>query len=189
MESSKEIASKHLGKNAINYITLLVLIGVVSSMFLDSSVLPAVIGLVATSSMALIGILQHIVGAKDKEDKPEITIIKELITEISKDKTEPMMVDVENGKVTVSKGKDIITNKIKEHGHTMHKEGSGHNNAKAKETKKVNPQKSKAMKKDKPSLPASSMLQAPAAAGKVVKKAAKKAVAKAIMKKAAKKKY
>jgi hypothetical protein len=45
------------------------------------------------------------------------------------------------------------------------------------------------MKKDKPSLPASSMLQAPASAGKVVKKAAKKAVVKAVMKKAAKKKY
>jgi hypothetical protein len=190
MESAKEIASKHLGKNAINYITLLVLIGVVSSMFLESSVLPAVIGLVATSSMALIGILQHIVGAKEKEDKPEITIIKELITEVSKDKTEPMKVDVENGKVTVSKGKDIITNKTKEHGHTMHKEGSGHNNAKAKKAKEIisNPQKSKAMKKAKPNLPASSMLQAPVAAGKVVKKAAKKAVAKAIMKKAAKKK-
>jgi len=188
MESAKEIASKHLGKNAINYITLLVLIGVVSSMFLESSVLPAVIGLVATSSMALIGILQHIVGAKEKEDKPEVTIIKELITEVSKDKTEPMKVDVENGRVTVSKGKDVITNKTKEHGHTMHKEGSGHHDAKAKENKKVNPLKSKAMKKAKPNLPASSMLKAPVAAGKVVKKAAAKKVAKAIMKKAAKKK-
>jgi hypothetical protein len=43
------------------------------------------------------------------------------------------------------------------------------------------------MKKDKPNLPASSMLKAPVAAGKVVKKAAAKKVAKAIMKKAAKK--
>lgn len=189
MESAKEIASKHLGKNAINYITLLVLIGVVSSMFLESSVLPAVIGLVATSSMALIGILQHIVGAKEKEDKPEITIIKELITEVSKDKTEPMKVDVENGRVTVSKGKDIITNKIKENA-KLHSKGEGSNNAKAKKEKEIisNPQKSKAMKKAKPNLPASAMLKAPAAAGKVVKKAAKKAVVKAVMKKAAKKK-
>jgi hypothetical protein len=160
MESAKEIASKHLGKNAINYITLLVLIGVVSSMFLESSVLPAVIGLVATSSMALIGILQHIVGAKEKEDKPEVTIIKDLINEVAKDKSEAMKVDVEDGKVIVTKGKDIITNQ----------------------------QKSKAMKKAKPNLPASSMLKAPVAAGKVVKKAAAKKVAKAIMKKAAKKK-
>lgn len=160
MESAKEIASKHLGKNAINYITLLVLIGVVSSMFLESSVLPAVIGLVATSSMALIGILQHIVGAKEKEDKPEVTIIKDLINEVAKDKSEAMKVDVEDGKVIVTKGKDIITNQ----------------------------QKSKAMKKAKPNLPASAMLKAPVAAGKVVKKAAAKKVAKAIMKKAAKKK-
>ncbi len=160
MESAKEIASKHLGKNAINYITLLVLIGVVSSMFLESSVLPAVIGLVATSSMALIGILQHIVGAKEKEDKPEVTIIKDLINEVAKDKSEAMKVDVEDGRVIVTKGKDIITNQ----------------------------QKSKAMKKAKPNLPASSMLKAPVAAGKVVKKAAAKKVAKAIMKKAAKKK-
>jgi hypothetical protein len=45
------------------------------------------------------------------------------------------------------------------------------------------------MKKDKPNLPASSMLQPPASSGKgMVKKAAVKKVAKAIMKKAAKKK-
>jgi hypothetical protein len=190
MESAKEIASKHLGKNAINYITLLVLIGVVSSMFLESSVLPAVIGLVATSSMALIGILQHIVGAKEKEDKPEITIIKELITEVSKDKTEPMTVDVEDGRVTVSKGKDVITNKLKKNGQTLHTSGEGHDNAKAKKTKKIisNPQKSKTMKKAKPNLPASSMLKSPAAVGPAVKKAVAKKVVKAVMKKAAKKK-
>ena len=32
--TAKEIASKHLGKHAINYITILVIIGVVSSQFL-----------------------------------------------------------------------------------------------------------------------------------------------------------
>ena len=190
MESAREIASKHLGKNAINYITLLVLIGVVSSMFLESSVLPAVIGLVATSSMALIGILQHIVGAKEKEDKPEINIIKELITEVSKDKTESMKVDVSDGKVTVTKGKDIITNKIKEDD-SLHKEGKGSDNAKTKKAQKIitNPTKTKAMKKAKPNLPASSMLQAPVSSGKgMVKKAVAKKVAKALVKKAAKKK-
>lgn len=187
MESAREIASKHLGKNAINYITLLVLIGVASSMFLESAVLPAVIGLVATSSMALIGILQHIVGAKEKEDKPEITIIKELITEVSKDKNEPMTVDVADGKVTVTKGRDTITNKIKKDGQALHTSSKRSNNAQAKKVI-PNTQKQKAMKKDKPSLPASSMLKNPPAAGKVVKKAAKKAIAKAIMKKAAKKK-
>jgi hypothetical protein len=112
--SAKEIASRHLGKHAINYITLLVLIGVVSSIYLDSSVLPAVIGLVATSSMAMIGILQHIVGSKDKEPEvsPEVAIIKELITELSKDKSEPMKVEIKDGQVIVTKGKDVITQKV-----------------------------------------------------------------------------
>jgi hypothetical protein len=112
--SAKEIASRHLGKHGINYITLLVLIGVGSSVYLDSSVLPAVIGLVATSSMALIGILQHIVGSKDKQPSvsPEVAIIKELINELAKDKTEPMKVDIKDGHVTVTKGRDVINQKI-----------------------------------------------------------------------------
>jgi len=39
--------------------------------------------LVSTAAMALIGILQHIVGAKEKEEKPELEIIKSLIKELS----------------------------------------------------------------------------------------------------------
>jgi hypothetical protein len=79
--------------------------------------------------------------------------------------------------------------KIKRHGHSLHTSSEGSNNA--KETKKIisNPQKQKQMKKDKPNLPASSQLKAPAAAAKVVKKAVAKKVVKAVMKKAAKKKY
>jgi hypothetical protein len=65
--------------------------------------------------------------------------------------------------------------KKKKDGHTLHSSGEGSNNAKAKETKKIKP---KTMKKDKPNLPASSMLKAPVAAGKVVKKVAKKAAKK-----------
>lgn len=80
--------------------------------------------------------------------------------------------------------------KIKSDGQTMHRSGEGSDDAKTKETKKIisNPQKSKTMKKDKPNLPASSQLKAPAAAAKVVKKAVAKKVVKAVMKKAAKKK-
>jgi FtsZ-interacting cell division protein YlmF len=71
---------------------------------------------------------------------------------------------------------------------SLYTEGESSDNA--KETKKIKPQKSKTMKKAKPNLPASSMLQAPASSGKaVVKKAVAKKVAKAVMKKAAKKKY
>ena len=65
--TAKEIASKHLGKHAINYITVLVVIGVISSTHLEGGALTAVIGLVSTAAMAMIGILQHIVGAKEKE--------------------------------------------------------------------------------------------------------------------------
>ena len=80
---------------------------------------------------------------------------------------------------------------LKKDGHSLHTSGEGRNDAQAKETKKIisNPQKSKTMKKAKPNLPASSMLQPPASSGKgMVKKAAAKKVVKAIMKKAAKKK-
>ena len=73
--TAKEIASKHLGKHAINYITVLVVIGVISSQFLEGGALTAVIGLVSTAAMAMIGILQHIVGAVEKEEKPELEII------------------------------------------------------------------------------------------------------------------
>ena len=90
--TAKEIASKHLGKNAINYITVLVVIGVVSSLSLEGGALTAVIGLVSTAAMALIGILQHIVGAKESEEKPEIAIIKDLITQLADKKEEPMNV-------------------------------------------------------------------------------------------------
>jgi len=79
--------------------------------------------------------------------------------------------------------------KIKSNGHTLHTSREGSDNA--KKTKKIisNPQKSKAMKKDKPNLPASSMLKSPVSSGKgVIKKAAAKKVVKAVMKKAAKKK-
>jgi hypothetical protein len=51
--TAKEIASKHLGKHTINYITVLVIIGVISSQFLEGGALTAVIGLVSTAAMAL----------------------------------------------------------------------------------------------------------------------------------------
>lgn len=110
-DSAKEIAGKHLGKHAINYITILVIIGVVSSLTLDGGALTAVIGMVSTAAMALIGIIQHIVGAKEKEDKPELDIINKLIEKMDKDES-PMSVDVEGDKVTVQKGNSkVITKK------------------------------------------------------------------------------
>jgi hypothetical protein len=106
--TAKEVAAKAIGKDAIMWIFLLVLVGVGSSVMLSPEALPAVIGLVATATMALIQMVNGIVNEAKKEEKPEIVIIKELIARL--DKVEPhMRVDVEGDKVTVSKGHDTIT--------------------------------------------------------------------------------
>ena len=107
--TAKEIASRHLGKHAINYITVLVVIGVISSTSLEGGALTAVIGLVSTAAMAMIGILQHIVGAVEKEEKPELEIIKNLIEQLAEKKEDPMQVDVTDTDVTVTKGESKVT--------------------------------------------------------------------------------
>lgn len=107
--TAKEVASKYIGKTAIPWIVLLVIVGVVSSAFLDSSTLPAVVGLVSTAVMALIGMLSGITGTKDKEEKPEFKVIQDLISRL--DQKDPMRVEVEGEKVIVAKGDDSITTK------------------------------------------------------------------------------
>ncbi len=106
--TAREVASKAIGKDALLWIFLLVLVGVAASAFLPTDALPAVIGLVATATMALIQMVSGIVSEVKKEEKPEITIIKELINRLDKDEA-PMRVDVNDGKVTVSKGDDTVT--------------------------------------------------------------------------------
>lgn len=106
--TAKEVAAKAIGKDAVMWIVLLVVIGVVSSAFLPGESLPAVIGLVATATMALIQMVNGIVNEAKTPEKPEITIIKELIARLDQ-KEPPMKVDVENGRVTVSKGEDIVS--------------------------------------------------------------------------------
>ena len=106
--TAREVAAKTIGKQALVWIFLLVLVGVGSSLVLDSQALPAVIGLVATATMALIQLVNGIVTEAKKEEKPEITIIKELINRLDQ-KEPPMRVDVQDGKVTVSKGDDKVT--------------------------------------------------------------------------------
>lgn len=107
--TAKEVASKYIGKTAIPWIVLLVIVGVVSSAFLDSSTLPAVVGLVSTAVMALIGMLSGITGTKDKEEKPEFKVIQDLISRL--DQKDPMRVEIEGEKVIVAKGDDSITTK------------------------------------------------------------------------------
>ena len=106
--TAREVASKAIGKDALLWIFLLVLVGVAASAFLPTDALPAVIGLVATATMALIQMVSGIVNEVKKEEKPEITIIKEVINRLDQ-KEPPMRVDVNDGKVTVSKGDDTVT--------------------------------------------------------------------------------
>ena len=48
-----------------------------------------------------------ITGTKDKEEKPEFQVIQNLIARLDQ-KEAPMRVDVEDGKVTVRKGDDVV---------------------------------------------------------------------------------
>ena len=105
--TAKEVAAKAIGKSAIMWIVLLVLVGVGSAAFLPSESLAPVIGLVATAAMALIQLVNGIVNESRKEEKPEITIIKELIARLDQ-KEPPMQVSVEVDRVTVTKGDDTI---------------------------------------------------------------------------------
>ena len=106
--TAREVASKSIGKQALVWIFLLVLVGVGSSFMLAPEALAPVIGLVATATMALIQMVSGIVNEVKKEEKPEITIIKELINRLDQ-REPPMRVDVADGKVTVSKGDDKVT--------------------------------------------------------------------------------
>lgn len=107
--TAKEVSSKIIGKTAIPWIVLLVIVGVVSSAFLPSESLPAVIGLVSTAVMALITMLASITGTKEKEEKPEFKVINELINRLdAATKSEPMSVVVDKDKVTVNKGSDSM---------------------------------------------------------------------------------
>lgn len=113
-QPAKEVASRFIGKWGFPLIVLLVCVGVFSAKFLPSEALTPVIGLVASSVTALIGIIIGITGTKDKEEKPEFKLMHSMLERIG-EKEPPMKVDVENGKVTVSKGHDTVTMKEREH--------------------------------------------------------------------------
>jgi hypothetical protein len=109
--SAKDVAGKAIGKDGLKYITIIVVIGVVSSLALDGEKIAAVMGLLGASLTALISMLNGIAGASEKEDKPEFAVIKELIAKLDRlDRKEmPMRVDVEGDHVTVTKGDDVVT--------------------------------------------------------------------------------
>ena len=60
--------------------------------------------------MALITMLAGITSSKDKEEKPEISIINSLIKNLEESR-EPMSVTVDGEKVTVQKGSTSISTK------------------------------------------------------------------------------
>ena len=108
--TAKEVAGKAIGKHGLAYITAIVVVGVGASLMLEESKIAAVIGLVSAALTALISMLNGIAGASPKQDKPEFEIMRQLIDKLDRlDRTEqPMRVDVEGDKVTVTKGADQI---------------------------------------------------------------------------------
>lgn len=109
--SAREVAGKAIGKNGLAYITLIVVIGVGASLFLDNEKIAAVMGLLGAALTALISMLNGIAGAAPKQEKPEFEVIKHLIDKLDRlDRDEmPMRVDVEGDRVTVRKGDDVVT--------------------------------------------------------------------------------
>jgi hypothetical protein len=105
--SAKEVAGRSIGRNGLMYITLIVLIGVGSSYFLSDSAITAVMTMVGGALVALINMMNGIAGTAAKQEKPEFQVISDLIKRLDQ-REPPMRVDVENGRVTVSKGHDVV---------------------------------------------------------------------------------
>jgi hypothetical protein len=108
---AKDVAGKAIGKNGLPYITAIVVIGVVASIFLEEGKMAAVMGLLGASLTALISMLNGIAGTAPKQERPEFEVIKTLIDRLDRiaDKAEPMAVTVDGDRVTVRKGEDIVT--------------------------------------------------------------------------------
>lgn len=111
-QTAKEVAGKAIGKQGLFYIALIVVIGVISSLYLDKDVIAAVMGLLGSSLVALISMLNGIAGATPKQEKPEFEIMKQLIERLDRlADREPMSVDVDGEKVVVRKGDNETTMK------------------------------------------------------------------------------
>ena len=108
--SAKTVAGKAIGKDGLKYITAIVVIGVVSSLFLDNDKIAAVMGLLGASLTALISMLNSIAGSSTKEEKPEFEVMKQLIERLDRmADRDPMSVQIEGDKVTVRKGEEQFT--------------------------------------------------------------------------------
>jgi ABC-type proline/glycine betaine transport system ATPase subunit len=110
--TAKEVAGKAIGKQGLFYITLIVVIGVGSSLFLDEGKIAAVMGLLGSALVALISMLNGIAGATPKQEKPEFEVMKQLIDRLDRmADRDPMSVSVEGDKVVVKKGDESFTTK------------------------------------------------------------------------------
>ena len=109
-DTAKEVAGKSIGKYGLMYITLIVLIGVGSSYFLSEAPITAVMTMIGGALVAIINMMNGIAGTAEKQEKPEVAVMHELIRRLDKPE-QPMRVDVEGDKVTIHKGHDTITTK------------------------------------------------------------------------------
>ena len=101
--SAKDVAGKAIGKHGLLYITIIVVIGVGASVFLEESKIAAVIGLLSAALTALISMLA---GIADAEQNRELEIIQALIDKMEREK---LSVDVTGDRVAVTNGTGIVT--------------------------------------------------------------------------------
>jgi hypothetical protein len=108
-QTAKEVAGKSIGRYGLFYITIIVIIGVGASLYLEESKMAAVMGLLGASLTALISMMNGIAGATPKQDKPEFDIMKQLIDRLDRmADRDPMTVDVDGEKITVRKGDNEV---------------------------------------------------------------------------------
>lgn len=105
--TAKELASKFIGIVGIPAIVVMVAMVIYSALNLSAEALTPIVGMASGVIMALISMIAGITGTKDKEEKPEFKVINELIARLDQ-REAPMQVDVENGRVTVRKGDDVV---------------------------------------------------------------------------------
>jgi len=102
---AREVAGKSIGKWGLLAIVIIVVIGVVASLYLEESKMAAVMGLLGASLTALISMLNGIAGTAPKQERPEFEVMKQLIERLDRmADRDPMSVTVDGDKVTVKKG-------------------------------------------------------------------------------------
>jgi hypothetical protein len=106
---AREVAGKSIGKWGLLAIVIIVVIGVVASLYLEESKMAAVMGLLGASLTALISMLNGIAGTAPKQERPEFEVMKQLIDRLDRmADRDPMSVQVEGEKVTVRKGNNEV---------------------------------------------------------------------------------